>query len=59
MTYSDAVIKRLTQLCDEKKITVNGLANLSGITQPTDFQEWLSYVRQESLQKPQYCSSRI
>ena len=35
------------------------VSNLSGITQPTDFQEWLSYVRQESLQKPQYCSSRI
>ena len=35
MTYSDAVIKRLTELCDEKKITVNGLANLSGITQST------------------------
>ena len=28
MTYSDAVIKRLTELCDEKKNTVNGLANL-------------------------------
>lgn len=35
MTYSDAVIKRLTELCAEKKITVNGLANLSGITQST------------------------
>lgn len=35
MTYSDAVIKRLTELCDEKKITINKLATLSGITQST------------------------
>lgn len=35
MTYSDAIIKRLKQLCDEKHITVNRLATLSGITQST------------------------
>lgn len=35
MTYSDAVIKRLTELCSEKNITVNKLATLSGITQST------------------------
>lgn len=35
MTYSDAVIKRLTKLCDEKNITINKLATLSGITQST------------------------
>lgn len=35
MTYSDAVIKRLTQLCAERNITVNKLASLSGITQST------------------------
>lgn len=35
MTYSDAIIKRLTQLCKEKEITVNKLATLSGITQST------------------------
>lgn len=35
MTYSDAVIKRLTELCDEKNITINKLATLSGITQST------------------------
>ncbi len=35
MTYSEAVIKRLTDLCSEKNITVNRLATLSGITQST------------------------
>lgn len=35
MTYSDAVIKRLTDLCSKKNITVNRLATLSGITQST------------------------
>lgn len=35
MTYSDAIIKRLTQLCKEREITVNKLATLSGITQST------------------------
>ncbi len=29
MTYSDAIIKRLTQLCTDKNITVNKLATLS------------------------------
>lgn len=35
MTYSDAIIKRLTTLCSEKEITINKLASLSGITQST------------------------
>lgn len=35
MTYSEAVIKRLTELCDERNITINRLATLSGITQST------------------------
>lgn len=35
MTYSQAIIKRLTQLCEERKITINKLATLSGITQST------------------------
>lgn len=35
MTYSDAIIKRLTNLCAERKITINKLATLSGITQST------------------------
>lgn len=35
MTYSDAIIKRLNDLCVEKKITTNKLATLSGITQST------------------------
>ena len=32
MTYSDAIIKRLTDLCVERGITTNKLATLSGIT---------------------------
>lgn len=35
MTYSDAIIKRLTELCVERNLTINKLATLSGITQST------------------------
>lgn len=35
MTYSDVIILRLTQLCEEQNITINKLATLSGITQST------------------------
>lgn len=35
MTYSDVIIKRLTELCKERNITINRLATLSGITQST------------------------
>ena len=35
MTYSDAIIKRLSALCAERGITINKLATLSGITQST------------------------
>ncbi len=35
MTYSDVIIKRLSDLCKEREITVNKLATLSGITQST------------------------
>ena len=35
MTYSDAIIKRLSDLCSRNNITINKLATLSGITQST------------------------
>lgn len=35
MTYSDAIIKRLTDLCSQRGFTVNKLATRSGITQST------------------------
>lgn len=35
MTYSDVITQRLQNLCDDKHITVNRLATLSGITQST------------------------
>lgn len=35
MTYSEAIIKRLSDLCFERNITINKLAALSGITQST------------------------
>ena len=35
MTYSDATIKRLSDLCADRGITINRLATLSGITQST------------------------
>ena len=35
MTLSDAIRKRLTQLCAERGITINRLADICGITQST------------------------
>ncbi|MBQ3477613.1 MAG: helix-turn-helix transcriptional regulator [Clostridia bacterium] len=35
MTISQAVIKRLYELCDERKITINKLSIISGVTQST------------------------
>lgn len=35
MTYSDVIILRLKNLCNERNITINKLATLSGITQST------------------------
>ena len=35
MTYSDVIIRRLATLCQQKGITINKLATLSGITQST------------------------
>ncbi|OTN89092.1 hypothetical protein A5819_001584 [Enterococcus sp. 7E2_DIV0204] len=35
MTYSDVIRLRLKNLCDEKNISINKLATLSGITQST------------------------
>jgi transcriptional regulator with XRE-family HTH domain len=35
MTYSDVIIKRLKDLCKQKKISANKLATLSGVTQST------------------------
>lgn len=35
MTYSDAIIKRLNDLCLQKGMTINKLATRSGITQST------------------------
>lgn len=35
MTIGTAVQKRILELCDEQKITINKLATISGITQST------------------------
>lgn len=35
MTYSQAITKRILSLCEERDITVNKLATLSGIKQST------------------------
>ncbi len=35
MTLSDAIVDRILQLKDNKKITTNKLATLSGLAQPT------------------------
>jgi transcriptional regulator with XRE-family HTH domain len=35
MTYSEAISNRLSCMCSERKITINKLATLSGISQST------------------------
>lgn len=35
MTISEAVVKRIYKLCDERGITVNAMSNLAGVTQST------------------------
>lgn len=35
MTYSEVIAKRLKQICEERGITVNKLATLTGITHST------------------------
>lgn len=35
MTISEAVVKRLFQLCEEQKITINKISTVSGVTQST------------------------
>lgn len=35
MNISQATIKRILELCDERNITVNALSNMSGVTQST------------------------
>lgn len=35
MTYSEAISKRLKQICEERNITVNKLSTLTGITHST------------------------
>jgi transcriptional regulator with XRE-family HTH domain len=35
MKISEAVVQRIEALCKEKKLTINALSNLSGITQST------------------------
>lgn len=35
MTYADAIAKRISQICNEKQITLNKLATQSGLRQST------------------------
>ena len=35
MTLGDAVISRILELCEERKLSVNKLCNISGVTQST------------------------
>lgn len=35
MTVSEAVVKRLYELCDERSVTINGISTISGVTQST------------------------
>lgn len=35
MNISQAVIRRILQLCQERELTVNALSNLAGVTQST------------------------
>ena len=35
MTVSEAVVKKILKICDERDITINKLSNICGITQST------------------------
>ena len=35
MNTKEAVVKRILQLCDERKIAINAIANLSGVSPST------------------------
>ena len=35
MSISDAVVRRILELCAQRKITVNALCNIAGVTQST------------------------
>ena len=35
MNISQAIIKRIFELCDERNLTINALSNLAGVTQST------------------------
>lgn len=35
MTYSEVIILRLSEICRQRNLTINKLANISGITQST------------------------
>ncbi|MEG1013809.1 MAG: helix-turn-helix transcriptional regulator [Clostridia bacterium] len=35
MTISDAVVRRILELCDERSLTINGISNVAGVTQST------------------------
>lgn len=35
MTVSEAVVKRLCELCDERHLTINRVSTMSGVTQST------------------------
>lgn len=37
MSVKDVVVERFTQLCDERKIKINELANISGVTASTAY----------------------
>ena len=37
MSVKDAVVERFKKLCEERKITVNELANISGVTPSTAY----------------------
>ena len=36
MNISQAIIKRIFELCDERNLTINALSNLAGVTQSTE-----------------------
>ncbi len=37
MSVKDVVVERFSQLCDERKIKINELANISGVTASTAY----------------------
>ena len=58
MAVKDAVVKRFKELCNERNIKINELANISGVTPSTAYSMMDKSHRDVSIRKLQkFCDS--